>query len=135
MPIIKYSGRQEVISANVDINFGDILVPGLFPAIDLPVNAIVVGGDLTVVTPWVNTTTATVAIGDVTNNPRYLSATNLMVAGRAPLLATGFLHTSVENLIQALLAITGPAATAGYARLRVDYIVKGRTRFATGLGR
>jgi hypothetical protein len=134
--LTKNSGRQEVISAIVDFTFADAPTTATaYDAIDLPVNAIVVGGDLVVTTAWNTATSATLAVGDVTTTNRYLAATDLKTVGRTPLVPTGFTHTSVENLLKGLTAFVGAAATAGAARLRVDYIVKGRARFSTGLGR
>lgn len=133
MPIIKNSARQEVISAFVDFTFDDVPTTATaYAALGLPVNAIVVGGDLTVTTAWNTATTATLAIGDGTTADRYLGATNLKAAARTALVPTGFTHTSVQSDINATTAYVGAAATAGAARLRVDYIVKGRAAFSQG---
>ena len=136
MAITKQSGRQQPIEAWVDFTYADIPTTATaYDALDLPVNAIVVGGDLVVTTAWNTATTATLSIGDVTTATRYGTTIDLKTAARTALTLTGFTHTSVENLIKATTAFVGTAATAGAARLRVAYIVKGRTEFAHGLGR
>lgn len=136
MPITKQSARQQPIEAWVDFTYADIPTTATaYDALDLPVNAIVVGGDLVVTTAWNTATSATLAIGDATTGNRYLTATDLKTVGRTALVPTGFTHTSVENLIKGTTAFVGAAATAGAARLRVAYIVKGRAEFAHGLGR
>lgn len=133
MTITKNTGRQEVVSAYVEFTFAAIPTTATaYPALDLPVGAIVVGGDLTVTTAWDTGTTATLAIGDATVSNRYLAATDLKTAARTALVPTGFTHTSVDNVLKGLTALVGTAATAGAARLRVDYIVKGRTAFSQG---
>lgn len=136
MAITKLSGRQQPIEAWVDFTYADIPTTAtVYDAIDLPVNAIVVGGDLVVTTAWNTATTATLSIGDVTTATRYGTTIDLKTAARTALTITGFTHTAVENLIKATTAFVGTAATAGAARLRVAYIVKGRTEFTTGTGR
>lgn len=135
MAITKSSARQELITAVVDINFGDIPTTATaYDALELPANSIVVSGDLTVVTAWATTTTATLSVGDATLGTRFLTAANLMVAGRSALVPTGFKHTNTEKMVKGTTAITGAAATAGYARLSVQYYVQGRSTFAQGLG-
>lgn len=135
MPVQKKSGRQQVISAIVDFTYADVAVDGtLHDLIDIPVNAVVVGGDLVVDTAWNNLTTATLTVGDATTNNRYLTATSLKTPGRTALVPTGFKHTSSEPSIRGAGVMSGTAATAGAARLRVDYVVMGRSQFATGKG-
>lgn len=133
MAITKNTSRQEIVSAYVDFTYASVPdTATAYPALDLPVGAIVVGGDLTVTTAWNTGTTATLAIGDATTSNRYLAATDLKTAARTPLVPTGFTHTSAENILKALTALVGTAASAGAARLRVDYIVKGRSAFSQG---
>lgn len=133
MAITKNSGRQEIVSAYVDFTFADIATTATaYPALDLPVGAIVVGGDLTVTTAWDTGTTGVLDVGDTTTANRYLNDANLKVAARTALVPTGFTHTGVDNILKVVPALVGTAATAGAARLRVDYIVKGRAAFSQG---
>lgn len=134
MTITKNAGRQEIISAYVDITYDQIPTTATaYAALDLPVNAIVVGGDITVTTAFDTGTSATIDIGDVTDDDRYTaSAVNLKAAGRTALTLTGFVHTATQPVLNALGAYVGTAATAGAFTLRVDYIVKGRSAFSQG---
>lgn len=133
MPITKLRGRQEIVSAYVDINFADTPTTATaYPAIDLPPGAQVVGGDLVVDTAWATTTTATFSVGDASSAARYLGATTIMAAGRTPLVPTGFRTTTTQPSVSVTYALTGAAATAGQARLRVDYIVNKRAAFSQG---
>lgn len=133
MSIKKNAGRQELIVATMLVGFGDPKAYGTAePAIDLPGGAVVVGGDVTVITPWNSATTATLKLGDVADDDRYTAAAiDLKTAGRTALTATGY-KTQVAGAINALLAQTGTAATAGQARITVQYFVEGRSAFTQG---
>jgi hypothetical protein len=135
MAITKNSGRAELITAHVDINFGDIPTTATaYDAIDIPTNAVIVGGELVIVTPWATTTTATLSVGDVTLGTRYATTASLMAAAgtRTAIAPTGFVSTLTEKRIQGTYAFTGSAATAGQARLAIQYYVKNRSNFTQG---
>lgn len=133
MSIKKNAGRQELIVATMLIAFGDPTAYGTAEgAIDLPGGAVVVGGDVTVITPWNSATTATLKLGDAADDDRYTTAAiDLKTAGRTELTVTGY-KTPVAGAINALLAQTGAAATAGQARVTVEYFVEGRSAFTQG---
>lgn len=133
MPIKKNASRQELIVAHLTIGFADIAAYGTAEsAIDLPGNAILVSGDVTVTTPWNSATTATLKLGDTGDDDRYTAAAiDLKTAGRTALTITGFKHPVAEAL-KALVAQTGAAATAGSARISIQYFVEGRSAFTQG---
>lgn len=133
MAIKKKSGRQELIVAHLTIGFADIATYGTAEAaFDLPGNAVVVGGDIVVTTPWNSATTATLKLGDAADDDRYTAAAvDLKTAGRTELTVTGFKHPVAEAL-KALVAQTGAAATAGSARISIQYYVEGRSAFSQG---
>lgn len=133
MAIKKNSGRQELIVAHLTIGFADIAAYGTAEsAIDLPGNAILVGGDVVVTTAWNSATTATLTLGDAADADRYTAAPiDLKTAGRTELTVTGFKHPVAEAL-KALVAQTGAAATAGSARITIQYFVEGRAAFSQG---
>lgn len=135
MAIIKQSARQHIESALLTINYGDPALYGTAePAIELPPGAEVVGGEIVVDTAF-NSTTNTLTLGDVTSANRYAAAVNIAATGRTALTLTGFVTTTTERYIQANLAYTGAAPTAGSVRIRVDYVVTGRALMAWGTGR
>lgn len=133
MPIIKNAGRQSPVEAWVDFTFADVpTTANVYDMIDLPPGAIVVDGDLVVTTAWNTATTATLSLGDASAATRYGATLDLKTAGRTALSLTGFTHTATEKAVRGTTAFAGTAATAGAARLRVAYIVKGRAEFTQG---
>ncbi|MGH8443782.1 MAG: hypothetical protein ACREVL_00890 [Solimonas sp.] len=128
------SARQEPLTALLNLNFADPTTYGTAEnAIEVPQNAILIGGGVTVVTAWNSATTATLKLGDAADDDRYTSsAIDLKTAGYTPLTLTGYKHT-VAEFLKALVAQTGAAATAGDARLVVTYVVEGRACTAQGL--
>lgn len=133
MPVTKNAGRQSPAEAWVDFTFADIPATAtVHDLIDLPPGAIVVGGDLVVTTAWNTATTATLSLGDASAATRYGATLDLKTAGRTALTLTGFTHTATEKAVRGTTAFAGTAATAGAARLRVAYIVKGRAEFSQG---
>ena len=133
MPITKNSGRQELITAFVDFTFADIPTTAtVYAALDLPVNAVVSGGSLTVTTAWNTATSAALNVGDATTANRYANAVDLKAAARTALTLTGFTHADAQKVLNATPTYVGAAATAGAARLTVHYYVKGRVAFSQG---
>lgn len=131
MALKKDAGRQPTQVAILNINFADPTAYGTAEdAIELPLGAIVTGGDITVVTAF-NGTTNTLSLGDATLATRYASAVDLKTVARTALTITGFVTTSTEKFIRALLAQTG-AATAGQLRIHVSYVLPGRAWYAQG---
>lgn len=128
MSLQRKADRQPRLVAILDIGFADPVAYGAAEnAINLPGNAIVVGGALTVLTAWNSATTATLKLGDAADDDRYTaSAIDLKTAARTALTVTGYKHT-VGEWLKATLAQTGTAATAGAARLEVEYVVQGRS--------
>ncbi|WP_284337646.1 hypothetical protein [Comamonas sp. NoAH] len=133
MAINKTSGRQAPLTAVVTIQHSDVTTYGSAePAIDVPGGAIVTGGDITVVTPWNSTITATLKLGDKADDDRYTAlAVDLRTAGRTALTLTGYKHAGIEPL-KALLAQSGTAATKGEVRITVQYITEGRATASLG---
>lgn len=134
MAISKVSSRQSIIHAEVVVNFGDPTAYGTAEdAIELPPGARVVGGDVTIITPF-NSTTNTVAVGDVTSAARYGTGIDLKAAAgtRTALTLTGFVTTTTERFVRVNLAQTGGVPTAGAVRISVAYVKSGRTSFNQG---
>jgi hypothetical protein len=135
MTIAYKSGRQEVISAEIEIGYADLL--GLSgtqqDAIQVPAGARLVSGDVTVLEAFNSATSDVLRIGDAGSATRYAgSDINLAATGRTALTLTGYEHT-VEEFIKARWTGTGTAPTAGKFRLSFQYVVKGRVAFSQGL--
>ena len=134
MALKKLRGRQELVLAYLDINFGDPTTYGVAEtAFDLPVNAVVAGGDVVILTPF-NSTTNTLTLGDGTTANRYANAVDLKAAAgtRTALVGLGTEITAAIAALRANVAQTGGVPTAGKVRVSVMYYVKGRAAFSQG---
>ena len=75
MALQRNASRQSVLEAIIDIGFADPVAYGTAEnAIQVPANAILVGGDLTVLTAWNSATSASLTLGDATVTNRYANA-------------------------------------------------------------
>lgn len=141
MAITKKAGRQEVIcSAPVTLTFDTLSSDAAVAeaVVDVPANAIVVGGTLMVDTVFNSTTSDVLDIGDGANDDRY-SATpiDLTTAGAYALDTTGatgagYKYTTADTIDVEWTAGSTGTATTGSARLWVEYIVDGRAAFSEG---
>jgi len=134
MAIAKDSGRQEVIHADIPFTFATLGATAVaIEAIDLPVGAEIIGGDLIVDTAFDTGTTATFKFGDALDDDRYTaSAIDLKTAARTALTVTGYRALATSNKLKILPTYVGTAATAGAGRVRIQYIVDGRAAFSQG---
>lgn len=103
--------------------FSDYASASVHDVIVLPEGAQVVGGFVLVTTPYNSATTATLNVGDAGLATRYGSAIDLKTAGRKALTPTGLI-TAAKAPVTATFAQTGTAATAGAARVYIEYIVE-----------
>jgi len=135
--LIATRGSQYPLVAEFTFNFDDTMtdVTGalkdfktvgstVVEVINLPPNAVVIGGDVTTETAVGGSTAYNVSVGDSGNPTRYLAATDCKNAGRIALVPTGYVGNG-EN-IRLTVAPTGSDATAGKLTLRVEYIVRNR---------
>jgi hypothetical protein len=133
MPITKNSGRQELVTAFVNINLADVVTGVDQVAIDLPVGAVVTGGALTTTEAWNSTTSDVMDVGDATTQNRYLNDGNIRaLAARVALVPTGFIHTATNNKLTVRWVSGGGTPTTGKVRLEVSYYVIGRAAFPQG---
>lgn len=133
MPITKNAARQEPIAAFVDFSFADIVNNVAAPAIDLPVNAIVIDGSIVTTEAWNSTTSDVMDVGDAGGATRYLTDGNIRALGaRVPIVPTGFTHDATNNVLRVVWTSGGGVPTTGKCRLEVRYYVKGRAAFSQG---
>lgn len=130
MPITKNAARQSAKWAFVDINLADVSSAALQAAIELPERAIVVGGFVQTLTPFNAGTSATLKIGDALDDDRYGSI-DVKTGTLTALTCTGFVTASMGAVTVTYTAV-GTAATAGKARLFVEYIAEGRAESTQG---
>ena len=137
MKINTTRGSQDVQFASYEFNITDtsaqvdgsvkpfnaqaVNVVGFF----LPVNALVLDGDITVVTPSNESGTATLSIGDSAVANRYASNVDMKSAARTVLTASGYSNAGGLDMRVSLANQNGDA-TAGKVRVTVRYITLGR---------
>lgn len=96
--------------------------------INLPLGAIVTGGEVVTETAVGGSTAYNVSVGDTSNATRYLGATDRASAGITPLVPTGYV--GVGEQVRITVAPTVADATAGKVTVRVQYIVRHRVNEA-----
>ena len=135
-------GAQPVMSAEFDFSFNDTMKDvngvtktfgsvytdaGVFEVINLPLGAVVIGGDLIVEEQGVGPTAYTAAVGTSGSASAFLAATTLLSAAgtRVALTGLGLAATDGKN-VRVTIAATVANATAGKFRLRLEYVIDGR---------
>lgn len=101
----------------------------VFDCIPLPVGAQIVGGDVVIETAYAGATAATLSLGIAGATASLASAVDLKGAAqtRTALLLTSVLQSVAAGAnVRATIAYTVANATAGKARVRVQYVVDGR---------
>ena len=115
----------------------DPLEPGLagpvantitFDCINLPPYAVITGGELITETAYAGCTAATVSLGIAGSLTTLLNASSIMAAAgtRVALTMTAPMLCNAGQNLRATIAYTVANATAGKARLRVQYTIDGR---------
>lgn len=132
MSITLNDSRQAPLWAYVDINLEDFADGAVQDAMELPGDAIVVGGFVQPITTFNAATTATLKVGDDVDNDRYTAtAANVKALALVPLTITGYQMPATGKL-KVTYESTGAAATTGKCRLAVSYIRAGRTQSTQG---
>ena len=132
MPITKNSARQCPVVAHVDINLADLVSGTDLQAIELPLNAVVIDGGVTVTEVFNSATSDVLDVGDATSQNRYLNDGSLRSLARVALVPTGFKTTAAERNITVRWVSGGGTPTTGKLRLDVTYYVVGRAEFSQG---
>jgi len=113
-----------VNTAAAEVAFKTIGTPA-FDIIDLPVNSVVVGGEIVVETAFATSTLATMSLGDSSSTTRYSTTLDLKTAARTAIGITGFRNSS-GLAIRGTFNVTAADSTAGKVTVRVLYIIKDR---------
>lgn len=131
MAITKDFNRQCISVATVTIKLADVTSASDVAAIDLPPNAVVVGGDVVTTEAWDSTTSDVLDVGDAASQNRYLNDGNIRaLAARVALVPTGYVHTGGALTVR--WTSGGGTPTTGKARLTVHYIIQGRSEATFG---
>lgn len=114
--------------AGVSKTFGAVFTDaGVFDAINLPLGAVVVGGELIVETAGAGPTAYTVAVGHSASAAAFLAATDLKATAGTRVALTGLgLQANDGKNVRLTIASTAANATAGKFRVRVMYTTDGR---------
>lgn len=101
----------------------------VFDAIPLPSGAVIIGGDVIVDTAYVGPTAATISLGIAGSTTALANAVSLLAAAgtRTALTLTSELLAQGGQNLRATLAYTVANATAGKGRVRVQYVIDGRS--------
>ena len=125
MPIQTQSDRQRVLSAQVEINFNDLVSGVAGNAIKLPNNAVVVGCGVHVLMPFNSATSDTLSIGDAALPTRHISAVNIKSAGAGFIGTRSGKRTTQPEWLTATWTGAGAAPTAGKVLVTVEYVISG----------
>lgn len=132
MSIQRVSGRQEVIAATIPFDYTTLEDGVAVDAIEVPNNAVLVGGMLVIDEAFDSGTSDAIDVGDSGDDDRYSSTPiNAQVVGATALDLTGYRYAGVDNIALSWAA-DGTDATAGSGRLIVQYMVEGRSAFSQG---
>lgn len=114
--------------AGVTKSFGSVYTDaGTFEVVPLPLGAVITGGELIVETQGAGPTAYTVSVGNSASATAYLTATSLKSSGGTRTALTGLGLGSVDGKdVRITIASTEANATAGKARIRVEYTIDGR---------
>lgn len=126
MPLSINAERQPSRWAVQTINFNDLASGAASAVVNLPVNAMVVGGAIVVNIAFNAGTSDTLSLGDSASATRYASAVNIHAAGRTALTLTGYKALATTRQILATWTAVGAAPTAGSVEIHLEYIVAGR---------
>jgi hypothetical protein len=114
--------------AGVTKSFGSVYTDaGTFAVVPLPIGAVITGGELIVETQGAGPTAYTVSVGNSASATAYLAATSLKSSAGTRTALTGLGLGSVDGKdVRITIASTEANATAGKARIRVEYTIDGR---------
>jgi hypothetical protein len=99
-----------------------------FDCLPLPPGAVITGGEVIVETAYAGSTAATVSLGIAGTLTSLLNAVDLKTVARTALTLITPLGENAGQNLRATIAYTVANATAGKARLRVQYTVDGRAQ-------
>lgn len=126
MAVTTSKGRQSAIVAEASFVFGGLTDATAMAAVQVPVGATVVGGEVVVDTVWNSATTDVADVGDGSDANRYTAnQIDFTVLGRTKLTLTGHVYTAAD-WIDITWNGTGAVPTTGAGRLIVQYMIPGR---------
>jgi hypothetical protein len=98
----------------------------VFDGLNLPPGAVIMGGAVIVETAYAGSTAATLSVGIAGSTTALANAVDLKTVARTALTLTSPLLCNAGSNVRLTMAYTVANATAGKARVRIDYTVDGR---------
>lgn len=132
MGITKNSGRQEVVVAYVDINLADVATGVAQRAIELPIGAVVLRGNIVTSQAFNSTTSDVLDVGYAGTGNAYKNDANIHATGIVALVPTGKVHDADTPAITVTWVSGGGVPTTGKVRVEVEYYVEKRAAFSQG---
>ena len=120
------SEAGDVNSSGIKDGTGSSLSGIAFNLFELPAGAVVLGGDIQVLTAFNSVTSDVLSIGDSGSATRYASSVNIKSAARTALTVPARQVSSTEKVL-ATWTGTGTAPTAGQVLVTLQYIILGRS--------
>lgn len=120
------SEAGDVNSDGIKAGTGSSLSGIAFNLFELPAGAVVLGGDIQVLTATNSGTSATLSIGDSGSATRYANAVSTQSAARTALTVPARQVSSTEKVL-ATWTSAGTAPTAGQVLVTLQYIIPGRS--------
>lgn len=120
------SEAGDVNSDGIKAGTGSSLSGVAFNLFELPAGAIVVGGDIKVLTAFNSATSDVLSIGDSGSATRYASSQSIASVARAALTIPARQTASTEKVL-ATWTGSGTAPTAGQVHVTLQYIIPGRS--------
>lgn len=119
--------RQYSLSTDfLTVGFADLTSAVACPLADIPIGAVVVGGEVVVDTVFNSATSDVLDVGDGVDDDRYTaSQVDLTALGRTAFTLTGFEYTA-NDTIDAIWTGVGAAPSTGSFRVRFEYVIQGR---------
>lgn len=130
MSITLDTGRQNVSAATVDIDYSQLTSGVAANAIEMPADAVIVGGALKVLTPFNSATSDMLVVKDMVDDT-ILASTSIHASGGAALSPKGGAATG-RSYVTVTWTGVGAAPTQGNVRLSVLYIIVGRSDYSQG---
>ena len=122
MNIFNYEHQWPVVGYN-EMLFSDFATAAVGEVITLPAGAQVTRGWVLVTTAYNSATTANLDVGDAASSTRYATDIDLKTTGLKAITPTGFI-TANKAPVTVTFGQTGAAATAGAARVYIEYVVE-----------
>lgn len=124
--------RQQVLAGYIELSLADFVARSNVVDVELPSNAEITDGAVTVSDTFDSGTLDGITIGDSAVANRYLTTTSIKAAARTAIVPTGFVTTAANNKLRITRTPTGTAASKGTLRFYYRYVALGQADFTQG---